>query len=254
MRQLVLDTETTGLDPSEGHRIIEIGCVEIIDRRITERRYHQYISPDREIEEGALAVHGITMDFLKGCPRFDAIVEEFLDFVRSAAVIVHNAAFDVAFINHELARLAPERGILQDYCTISDSLDLARDLHPGQKNSLDALCGRYRIDNSKRELHGALVDAGLLAEVYLAMTGGQASLLLPMDIGLSDVHTTVRAKLKRGRFQLAIIRPSEEELLAHKRLLEAIDRASGGKCLWKHLEGVTRGSSNRTQVCPSAEE
>lgn len=239
MRQLVLDTETTGLDPSEGHRIIEIGCVEIVDRRITERRYHQYMFPDREIEEGALAVHGITVDFLKGCPRFDAIVEEFLDFVRGAAVIVHNAAFDVAFINHELTRLGPERGVLQDYCTISDSLDLARELHPAQKNSLDALCGRYRIDNSKRELHGALVDAGLLAEVYLAMTGGQASLVLPMDIGLSDAHTTATAsaRLRRERFELAIIQPSEEELLAHKRLLEAIDRASGGKCLWKHLEG-----------------
>lgn len=236
MRQLVLDTETTGLDPVEGHRIIEIGCIEIVDRRITERRYHQYIFPDRGIEEGALAVHGITMDFLKGCPRFDAIMEEFLDFVRGAAVIVHNAAFDVAFINHELARLGPERGILQDYCTISDSLDLARELHPGQKNSLDALCSRYHIDNSKRELHGALLDAGLLAEVYLAMTGGQASLLLPIDIGSSDTQTTVRAGLKRERFQLAIVRPSEEELLAHKRRLEAIDRASGGNCLWKQLE------------------
>jgi len=236
MRHLVLDTETTGLDPSEGHRIIEIGCVEIIDRRITERRYHQYLFPDRQIEEGALAVHGITVDFLKGCPRFDAIVEEFLDFVRGAAVIVHNSAFDVAFINHELTCLGRERGVLQDYCTVSDSLDLARELHPGQKNSLDALCSRYRIDNSKRELHGALVDAGLLAEVYLAMTGGQASLLLPMDIGLSDAHATVRARLKRERFELAIIRPSEEELLAHKRLLETIDQASGGNCLWKHLE------------------
>lgn len=236
MRQLVLDTETTGLDPSEGHRIIEIGCVEIVDRRITERRYHQYTFPDRDIEEGALAVHGITMDFLKGCPRFDAIVEEFLDFVRGAAVIVHNAAFDVAFIDHELTRSGPERGVLQDYCTISDSLELARELHPGQKNSLDALCSRYRIDNSKRELHGALLDAGLLAEVYLAMTGGQASLLLPIDIGLSDARTRVRARLKRERFQLAIIRPSEEELLAHKRRLEAIDRVSGGNCLWKHLE------------------
>ncbi|MGH8657806.1 MAG: DNA polymerase III subunit epsilon [Gammaproteobacteria bacterium] len=242
MRQLVLDTETTGLDPSEGHRIIEVGCVEIVDRRITERRYHQYIFPDREIEEGALAVHGITVDFLKGCPRFDAIVEEFLDFVRGGAVIVHNAAFDVAFINHELMRLGPERGVLQDYCTISDSLDLARELHPGQKNSLDALCNRYRIDNSKRELHGALVDAGLLAEVYLAMTGGQASLLLPMDIGLSEKHTKARARLRSERFELAIIQPSEEELLTHKRLLETIDRVSGGKCLWKHLEGEKHAS------------
>lgn len=237
MRQLVLDTETTGLDPSEGHRIIEIGCVEIIDRQITERRYHQYIFPDREIEEGALAVHGITVDFLKGCPRFDAIAEEFLDFVRGAAVIVHNASFDVAFINNELMRLGAERGVLQDYCTISDSLDLARDLHPGQKNSLDALCGRYRINNSKRELHGALVDAELLAEVYLAMTGGQASLLLPMDISVSDGCTRVRSEIRREQFQLALIQPSDEEIEAHQRLLDAIQRASDGNCLWRRLEG-----------------
>lgn len=236
MRHLVLDTETTGLDPSEGHRIIEIGCVEIIDRRITERRYQQYLFPDREIEEGALAVHGITVDFLKGCPRFDAVVEEFLEFIHGATVIVHNAAFDVAFINNELMRLGPERGVLQDHCTISDSLDLARELHPGQKNSLDALCSRYRIDHSKRELHGALVDARLLAEVYLAMTGGQANLLLSMDMSVSDAHATVRARLGRERFELATIRPSEEELVAHERVLEAINRASGGKCLWKHLE------------------
>lgn len=233
MRQVVLDTETTGLEPSEGHRIIEIGCVEIINRQITERRYHQYIFPDREIEQGALAVHGITTDFLRGCPRFEAIVDEFLDFVRGAGLIVHNATFDVAFINYELRRLGETRGVLQDYCTISDSLDLARELHPGQKNSLDALCSRYRID-SKRELHGALLDAGLLAEAYLAMTGGQASLWLPIDPRPADARKGFHAD--RERLQLVLIQPSVEELAAHRRRLEVIDEASGGNCVWRRLD------------------
>jgi DNA polymerase III subunit epsilon len=239
MRQVVLDIETTGLEPEKGHRIIEIGCVEIVDRRITDRRYHRYLWPDREIEQGALAVHGITLEFLERSPRFGDIVEEFLEFIQGAELIIHNAPFDVGFINHEMNRLGPPWGTLGDDHTVLDTLVLARRLHPGQKNSLDALCKRYRIDNIHRDLHGALLDAELLAALYLAMTGGQQAELL---LGGNDTLAQVTYAKKRLNAQsperppLRIILPSEQELSAHLHCMAAIDKASQGRCLWKLLE------------------
>ena len=176
MRQIVLDTETTGLEPRLGHRIIEIGCVEVIDRRITGNSYHQYINPQREIDEGAVEVHGITTAFLADKPLFSDIVDDFLNFIRGAELVIHNAPFDVGFIDHELTLLNQQQNHVANICTVLDTLVLARHMHPGQKNNLDALCKRYFIDNSQRDLHGALLDAEILAETYLAMTGGQTML------------------------------------------------------------------------------
>src|SRR5690606_3445463 len=173
MRQIILDTETTGLEPAEGHRIIEIGCVEMVSRRLTGNNFHRYLQPDREIDSAAIEVHGITNEFLADKPRFSDVVQEFLAFVKGAELIIHNAAFDVGFINHELRKVNPALGKIEDHCTILDTLIMARKMHPGQRNSLDALCKRYEIDNSHRELHGALLDAEILGDVYLAMTGGQ---------------------------------------------------------------------------------
>jgi DNA polymerase-3 subunit epsilon len=178
MRQVVLDTETTGLEPADGHRIIEIGCVEIVDRRVTGNTYHQYLQPDREIDAGAIEVHGITNESLADKPRFADVVVEFIDFIRDSELVIHNAPFDVGFINHEFSLLQDSPGNLDRYCSVLDTLTLARRMHPGQRNSLDALCRRYEIDNTRRELHGALLDAEILADVYLAMTGGQVSLSL----------------------------------------------------------------------------
>src|SRR5690606_12993840 len=183
MRQIVLDTETTGLETAQGHRIIEIGCVELIHRRPTNNYFHHYLQPDREIDEGALEVHGITNEFLRDKPRFADIVDEFIEFIRGAELIIHNAAFDIGFLDYELSLLDPPRGKVTDFCTVVDSLLLARNMHPGQRNSLDALCKRYGIDNSQRELHGALLDARILADVYLAMTGGQTALFAEQDEG-----------------------------------------------------------------------
>jgi DNA polymerase-3 subunit epsilon len=176
MRQVILDTETTGLTTEHGHRIIEIGCVELVNRKLTGKHYHQYINPQRDIDEGAMAVHGISNDFLQNKPYFGDITKEFMDFIIDAELIIHNAPFDVGFINYELKLLKNSWKPLTDYCRIIDTLAMARQLHVGQRNSLDALCKRYSIDNSQRELHGALLDANLLARVYLAMTGGQATL------------------------------------------------------------------------------
>jgi len=231
MRQIVLDTETTGLDPGEGHRIIEIGCVDLVNRRVSERRFHYYLCPDRDIDHGAVEVHGITLAQLKDSPRFADIAKEFLDFIRGAELIIHNAAFDVGFINSELKRLGPEWGRIDEVCAVIDTLTLARELHPGQKNSLDALCKRYQIDNSARIQHGALLDAEILADVYLAITGGQADLLL------DDFRPAVRKKIESVRAEkrppLPVIVPSEGEWKEHCRLLEIIDRASDGRCLWR---------------------
>jgi DNA polymerase III subunit epsilon len=178
MRQIILDTETTGLEPELGHRIIEIGCVEVLHRRVTGRTFHRYVNPERDIEEGALAVHGISHVELEGKPRFAEIAEELLAFIAGAELVIHNAAFDVAFLDHELSRLSgqPESAArtIASLCTVLDTLAMAREMHPGQRNNLDALCKRYAVDNSRRELHGALLDAQILADVYLAMTGGQA--------------------------------------------------------------------------------
>ena len=235
MRQVVLDTESTGLEPEQGHRIIEIGCVELVNRRLTDRRLHYYLQPDRDIDDGALEVHGITRDFLQGKPRFADVHAEILSFVSGAEVIIHNAPFDVAFIDHELARLGDSVPRLEDYCRVLDSLALARQLHPGQRNSLDALCKRYRIDNSARQLHGALLDAEILAEVYLAMTGGQAVLALG-GTGETAIASSAPSGERRRRSSgsIPVLRADPEELEAHARQLARIDGESGGQCLWLH--------------------
>lgn len=230
-RQIILDTETTGLEPGDGHRIIEIGCVEIRNRRRSDRMFHQYLNPDRAIEDGAFEVHGISNEFLADKPVFADIAQDLIDFIRDSEIIIHNAPFDVAFINAELKRLGKKWGRLEDYCRITDTLVMARELHPGQKNSLDALCSRYQIDNSQRDLHGALLDAQILLDVYLAMTGGQGSLSLE-DEKTGPGNTVSHTMLDRDRGPLRLIAPTEEELLAHRQRLEAIDKDSGGKCVW----------------------
>ncbi|HEY9150774.1 MAG: DNA polymerase III subunit epsilon [Gammaproteobacteria bacterium] len=234
MRQIVLDTETTGLAPSEGHRIIEIGCVELVSRRLTGSHYHQYLQPDRVIDAGAMEVHGISNEFLADKPRFADLATDFLDYIKGAELIIHNAPFDVGFIDHELARLGKKWGRLADYCTVLDTLALARRMHPGQKNNLDALCKRYSIDNAHRELHGALLDAEILADVYLIMTGGQTSL----SLGSGEEHADATGqgdgirRLPADRPALAVLRASEGELHQHEQRLAAIRKASGGACLW----------------------
>jgi DNA polymerase-3 subunit epsilon len=232
MRQVILDTETTGLDPTQGHRIIEIGCVELHNRRRTDRVFQHYLNPERDIEAGAFNVHGISLQDLAGKPRFAEIVQALLDFVRDAEVIIHNAAFDVEFINAELTQLGPEWGRFGDHCAVVDSLALARQLHPGQKNSLDALCARYHVDNSARDLHGALRDAQLLADVYLAMTGGQAALLLEgVESPIAEAAARAARSHQPGR-GLRVINPSADELAAHQHRLADIDRLSAGRCIW----------------------
>jgi len=236
MRQIVLDTETTGLNPAKGHRIIEIGCIEISNRRLTEKRFHYYLQPDRKIDAEASAVHGIKNQFLQDKPRFVDIVNEFMDFIKDAELIIHNADFDVGFINHELKLLRQNFKPLDHYCQITDSLALARKRHPGQKNNLDALCKRYNVDNSNRQLHGALLDSEILAEVYLAMTGGQVSLLVQDNKAQSNGNTVIK-RISGNRAVLMVIAPTGEELQAHEERLAAIDKASGGKCLWLMVNG-----------------
>lgn len=248
MRQIVLDTETTGLEWSEGHRIIEIGCVEVINRRFTGNTYHQYIKPDRDIDAAAVEVHGITNEFLADKPAFADIAKDFVQFIRGAELIIHNAAFDVGFINYELTRMVEEGkplGIelpslrVDQFCTVTDSLILARSLHPGQKNDLDSLCRRYSVDNSQRTFHGALLDAEILADVYLAMTGGQAVLF---DDGRNPATAAavLAAEQELRRISVAgpllVITADSDELSAHQAWLEEIDKKSGGRCVWKKLE------------------
>ena len=236
MRQIVLDTETTGLEPRLGHRIIEIGCVEVIDRRITGNSYHQYLNPQREIDEGAVEVHGITTAFLADKPLFSDIVDDFLNFIRGAELVIHNAPFDVGFIDHELTLLNLQQNHVANICTVLDTLVLARQMHPGQKNNLDALCKRYFIDNSQRDLHGALLDAEILAETYLAMTGGQTMLSLGGENGHDDIHN--QAGVSNPRMvniesgQLKVVRASESEIEAHEARLASINDISGGSCVW----------------------
>jgi len=235
MRQIVLDTETTGLEPALGHRIIEIGCVELMNWRLTGRSFHRYLNPERDIDEGALEVHGLTREQLAREPRFADIHAEFLEFVRDAELIIHNAAFDVAFLNAELARLSGAPDIVQ-VCKVLDTLALARQMHPGQRNSLDALCKRYSVDNSHRDYHGALLDARLLAEVYLAMTGGQATLVLSAETDTIRMRTRLEMPVPGlGEIRIAVVEASAEELLAHERLLALLDRASAGKTVWRTL-------------------
>ena len=230
MRQIVLDTETTGLEPSQGHRIIEIGCVEIVNRRITERRYQQYVNPKREIDAGAVEVHGITLEDLSEKPAFGEIAVEFLEFVRGAELIIHNAPFDVGFLDIELKQLGEAWGRTEDYCTVFDTLQLAREMHPGQRNNLDALCRRYEIDNAHRARHGALLDAELLAEVYLAMTGGQAALAL--DSTRRGTPVQIGGQRVQSLHALVVVGPHPDELEAHDRALATIEVASGGACVW----------------------
>lgn len=234
MRQIILDTETTGLEAAQGHRIIEIGCVEMLDRRLTGNNFHRYLQPDREIDSGAIEIHGITNEFLADKPRFADVADEFLAFVKGAELVIHNAAFDVGFINHELQRVDPALGRIEDHCGVLDTLLMARKLHPGQRNTLDALCKRYEIDNSHRELHGALLDAEILGDVYLAMTGGQTTLVL--DGGDESGSAITGASIKRfdaaSKPALKVVRASPEELEAHELRLKGINKASGGNCIW----------------------
>lgn len=235
MRQIVLDTETTGLEPEQGHRIIEIGCVEMVRRRKTGRTFHRYMRPDREVDRGAMQVHGITNEFLAHQPRFDEIAREFLEFIDGAELIIHNAAFDVAFLNAELRRLPGPRRQIKDLCGVLDTLPLARQMHPGQRNSLDALCKRYSVDNSHRELHGALLDAQILLDVYLAMTGGQTALILgeaEQEKIAVDVELTIAV---RPHGELRVVPASTDELAAHERVLAAVDKASGKKTIWRAM-------------------
>jgi len=236
MRQIVLDTETTGLEPSEGHRIIEIGGVEVIDRRITGNTYHQYIQPDREIDTGAIEVHGITNESLLDKPRFADIADEFLEFVKGAELVIHNAPFDVGFIDHEFGLLPATPGTVAMHCKVLDTLALARRMHPGQRNSLDALCKRYEIDNSQRELHGALLDAEILADVYLMMTGGQVSLSLDSRVDSQGKQRGGIQRVAVDRQPLRIIRASESECQAHEQRMAAIEKTCGGDSVWRRLE------------------
>ena len=230
MRQIVLDTETTGLEPEEDHRIIEIGCLELIDRRLTGRKFHEYINPDRNIEVGALDVHGLTTEFLEDKPRFADIAPDLVDFIRDAELVIHNAAFDVGFLDAEFARL-PQPIRTEDVAVVLDTLQLAREIHPGQRNSLDALCKRYEVDNSNRTLHGALLDAELLAEVYLLMTGGQVS--LGLDLMPSANGNGVNGVFDFNPDQLCLRRADDAELALHEQRLEQIEAAAGeAGCLW----------------------
>ncbi len=238
MRQIVLDTETTGLEASQGHRIIEIGCVELENRRLTGNHYHQYINPQREIDQGAIEVHGITNDFLNDKPLFDRIAADFIEFVSGAELIIHNAPFDLGFLDAELKRLPQKQAPMIDLCTVVDTLVMARAKHPGQRNSLDALCQRYDVDNSQRDLHGALLDAEILADVYLAMTGGQTTFQLSdatANSGDGGPGSQQVKRLSSDRPALPVVRASALERAAHEEQLEAIAISSGGKVLWREL-------------------
>jgi len=232
-RQIVLDTETTGLSTADDHRIIEIGCVELINRRLTGETFHQYINPEREIDAGAIEVHGITNESLVDKPLFADIATEFLRFIEGAELIIHNAAFDVGFLNHEFAKLGDAVRI-EDICSVLDTLKLARDKHPGQKNNLDALCKRYGVDNSNRELHGALLDAEILADVYLMMTGGQVSLSLAAEQPEVENHSFQNETevTERPRTALKVIEADKTELAAHHAMLEKLQASSDGNCVW----------------------
>jgi DNA polymerase-3 subunit epsilon len=250
MRQIVLDTETTGLEVEQQHRVIEIGCVEIFNRRLTGRSFHRYLNPERDIDAGAQAVHGLSRERLGKEPKFAQIHDEFLEFVRDAELIIHNAAFDVAFLNAEIARFGAgaqagavagaATGVpggvskLTDLCRVLDTLALARQMHPGQRNSLDALCKRYSVDNSHREYHGALLDAKILADVYLAMTGGQAKFTLSAESDTARSRARQAAPARSAQAdRIAVVRASPDELMAHELVLALLDKASRGNTVWR---------------------
>ncbi|BBB15705.1 DNA polymerase III epsilon subunit [Candidatus Rickettsiella viridis] len=234
MRQIILDTETTGREISAGHRVIEIGCLELIDRRLTKRHFHCYLNPGRDSEAGALAVHGLTSEFLQDKPLFSSIVDELLEFLNGAELIIHNAPFDLAFLDNEIQLTKKNYKKVTHYCQVLDTLPLARQLHPGQRNSLDALCKRYEIDNSKRDKHGALLDAELLARVYLAMTGGQTNLF---DDNAVINHSLISTENKKSitMHELPVLYANTEELNAHNRCLSTIHKTTG-RCLWSNSD------------------
>jgi DNA polymerase-3 subunit epsilon len=238
MRQVVLDVETTGLEVTAGHRIIEIGCVEILNRRPTGQKFHRYLNPEREIDAGALAVHGIELARLLEAPKFADIAHELIAFISGAELIIHNAPFDVGFLDAEFARLPGESRCVSGLCRVLDTLALARSLHPGQRNSLDALCKRYSVDNTRRELHGALLDAGILVDVYLAMTGGQSTLSLDSVAGLDGamVAGVVTLTTRTAHMALPVPAASTEELRQHEAMLDLVHKSSGGKAVWRTLD------------------
>jgi len=237
VRQVVLDTETTGLDPAEGHRIIEIGCVELINRRRTRNDFRVYCNPEREIDEVALEKHGITSEFLADKPRFVDIARELIAYIKNAELIIHNAEFDVSFLDHELGRIGPALGTIAEYCQVLDTLKLARQAHPGQRNNLDSLCQRYNVDNSHRRLHGALLDAELLADIYLAMTGGQTALLLDSASPLSTSASRAAGTdgVERSNIPLRVLHASQWELELHEQWLDRLDREADNGCQWRRL-------------------
>jgi DNA polymerase-3 subunit epsilon len=248
MRQIVLDTETTGLEPAAGHRVIEIGCVELVNRRPTQNRFHRYINPEREVDRGALEVHGIENEFLATQPKFAEVAQEFLDFVRGAELVIHNADFDIEFLNHELKRLPGMPREIRERCGVLDTLALARRLHPGQRNTLDALAKRYSVDNSKRELHGALLDAQILAEIYLAMTGGQVSLSLESESARAATTRAVDLAVDRRGLELVVISASAEEVRAHEAMLSMM--AKRGQPIWRDLE--RESAEDAARLSPAA--
>jgi DNA polymerase-3 subunit epsilon len=234
MRQIVLDTETTGLEPGAGHRIIEIGCVELVNRKPTLNRFHRYINPEREVDRGALEVHGIENDFLSTQPKFADVAAELVAFLSGAELVIHNADFDIEFLNHELKRLPGMPQEIRERCAVLDTLALARRMHPGQRNNLDALAKRYNVDNSKRELHGALLDAQILADVYLAMTGGQVSLSLESEPTRAAAAHPIELRLDRRGLVLTVVKATPEEERAHEAMLAAM--AKRGQPIWRELE------------------
>lgn len=232
MRQIVLDTETTGLSIGQGHRIIEIGCLELVNRRLTGREYHRFLNPERDIDDGAERIHGITNADLEGQPRFSDIADELIEFLRDSELVIHNAEFDIGFLEYELELMKHPRPSMADYATVLDTLSLARKLHPGQRNSLDALCKRYAVDASKRETHGALIDAELLARVYLAMTGGQAALSLEEEVAdVTSINDKTETHGRLAGLNLKIVTPNAEEAAAHDTMLEKMRKS--GACLWR---------------------
>lgn len=241
MRQVVLDTETTGLETAHGHRIIEIGCVEMINRRLTGNNFHQYIQPEREIDAGAMEVHGITQEFLADKPRFADISNDLLAYLGDAELIIHNAPFDIGFLNYEFQMILGEQFDLTNQCEVLDTLAMARQMHPGVRNSLDALCKRYSVDNSGRELHGALLDSEILADVYLAMTGGQSSLSLDASEEVGRMKQSTINRVDSNRPALAVIKPSGAELSEHEKYLNRLEKDTGS-CVWRQDKAAEAAS------------
>ena len=241
MRQIVLDTETTGLSVGHGHRVIEIGCIELVNRRLTGRDFHCFLNPDRTIEEGAERVHGIRTEDLETAPRFPEIVAELLAFITGSELVIHNAEFDVGFLENELRLMQHAQPVITEHASVLDTLALARAMHPGQRNSLDALCKRYEVDASKRNVHGALIDAELLARVYLSMTGGQTALVLDAEADSAGTATGKGAGpgaaiRQEGELRLVVVRASDAEAAAHEGMLEKLREA--GSCVWDSVESI----------------